>query len=289
MNKHRFHSLAMITLVLVAGPWQYSSGQTAAQAIDREGSATNIQKESVGSSLAPAQTKTYKFRSVDVPGAYLSSVRDYNGTIAVGSSSDTVSSGSSAFFFKSNVFKAIKPASSAINSSAEGVNKSGQIVGWYEDALGTYHGFVSDGTNALTFDYPGATGTTLLDINDSGDIAGTSSQGGFLYNKNKNTFTLINYPSATGTTVFGVNSSDVVVGTYTDSAAIWHGFLWNDGVFSGIDYPGATGGTIAVGINDSGLIAGFYDLDGFDPVTDSCLTARPARLSMCQTGKQHYS
>jgi uncharacterized membrane protein len=145
------------------------------------------------------------------------------------------------------------------------VNKSGQIVGWYQDALGAYHGFVSDGTNALTFDYPGATGTSLYDINDSGDIAGTSSQGGFLYNKNKNKFTLINYPSATGTTVFGVNSSDVVVGTYTDSAAIWHGFLWNNGVYSGIDYPGATGGTIAVGINDSDLIAGSYDWNGFGP------------------------
>jgi uncharacterized membrane protein len=108
----------------------------------------------------------------------------------------------------------------------------------------------------------------MYDINDSGDIAGDFSQGGdyqgFLYNKNKNTFTPINYPSATETSAFGVNASDVVVGTYIDSAGNDHGFLWNKGVFSDIDYPGATD-TFAVGINDLGLIAGYYfgDESGF--------------------------
>jgi probable HAF family extracellular repeat protein len=176
-------------------------------------------------------------------------------------------SGSRAFFFKSDVFNAINIVSSALTSEAWGVNKSGQVVGWYQDAQGAYHGFISEGTNALTFDYPGATATAMYDINDSGDIAGDFSQGGnyqgFLYNKTKNTFTPINYPSAMETSAYGVNASDVVVGTYLDSAWVSHGFLWNNGVFSEIDYPGATN-TIAVGINDSGLIAGYSDEgDGF--------------------------
>jgi uncharacterized membrane protein len=265
MLEHRLHSLAIVTLLVVAGPWQLS-GLAAAQTDDREGAFTNVLAESPDSALEPAKTKIYKFRSIDVPGAFWSLVYDYNGTIAVGASYDAPTSNSSAFFFKSNVYKAIKPASSATNSFAFGVNKSGQIVGFYTDALGTFHGFISDGTNTSSFDYPGATGTTMLGINDSGDIAGGFSQGGnsegFLYNKNKNTFTPINYPSATETHAYGVNSSDVVVGWYKDTGGKEHGFVWNSGNYSSLDYPGA-GWTNALGINDADLIAGTYQSGGF--------------------------
>jgi len=260
MTKHRLHSLAIVTLFIVAVPWQYSAGQTTAQRNDHEATG------SVDPVRTPATTKTYEFRSIDVPGAFWSLVYDYNGTIAVGASYDTPTSSASAFFFKSNVYKAIKPASSATDSFAFGVNKSGQIVGFYIDALDTVHGFISDGTDTSTFDYPGATGTTMLGINDSGDIAGGFSKGGnsdgFLYNKSKNTFTTISYPSATETHAYSVNSSDVVVGWYMDTGGHEHGFVWNSGSYSSLDYPGASWTNI-LGINNSGLIAGTYQSGGF--------------------------
>src|SRR5215469_11430066 len=62
------------------------------------------------------------------------------------------------------------------NSSATtplGINSYGQIVGAYEDADGTTHGFLrdTDGTY-LKLDYPGATFTGALSINDQGVIVG---------------------------------------------------------------------------------------------------------------------
>jgi uncharacterized membrane protein len=55
-----------------------------------------------------------------------------------------------------------------------------------------------------------------------------------------------------------------MVGYYLDSAGYAHGFLWNNGVFSDIDYPRAKW-TYAFGINDSGLIAGTYSMAATGP------------------------
>ena len=260
MIKYRLHSLAIATLFMVAGPWQYLAGQEVEQKIDRKSAARSLQVESVEPAKEPVQTKTYQFQSIDFPGAYASQLFDYNEKIAVGFSDDGVTF-DSAFFFKSHVYKAIKAPSSATESRAYGVNTSGLIVGTYLDKAAAYHGFVFDGKNLLTFDYPGATNTVINDINDSGNMAGDFYQGassqGFLYIKNKGTFTVLNYPSAKATHACGVNTADDVVGDFEDSAGTVHGFLWNNGGFSDVDYPGAIL-TLACGINDSGLIAGYY-------------------------------
>src|SRR5215467_646140 len=63
----------------------------------------------------------------------------------------------------------------AINTQAFGINDSGQIVGFFDDALGG-HGFVLDtGGNFTTIDVPGASSTRAFGINDSGQIVGISS------------------------------------------------------------------------------------------------------------------
>ena len=43
-----------------------------------------------------------------------------------------------------------------------------------------------------------------------------------------------------------------------------HGFLLEDGKFTAIEFPGATGGTVATGINAAGQVVGFY-LNGSGP------------------------
>jgi len=47
------------------------------------------------------------------------------------------------------------------------------------------------------------------------------------------------------------------VGTYTDSSQNTHGFKWQNGTFTKIDFPGATF-TYPSGVNDSGVIVGTY-------------------------------
>jgi hypothetical protein len=65
-------------------------------------------------------------------------------------------------------------------------------------------------------------------------------------------------PGSVYTEVEGMNNLGQAVGFYYDGTSI-HGFLWRGGSdFSVIDYPGARN-VFASGINDSGVIAGFYD------------------------------
>jgi probable HAF family extracellular repeat protein len=57
----------------------------------------------------------------------------------------------------------------AVETSARGINTAGEIVGYFRDAGGHYHGFVRAATGAFTtVDIPGAIDTVLNGINDAG-------------------------------------------------------------------------------------------------------------------------
>jgi len=53
----------------------------------------------------------------------------------------------------------------------------------------------------------------------------------------------------------GINSSGVAVGEYEDSEAFFHGFIYKNGVFENVIYPGSRN-TFVQGINNVGLITG---------------------------------
>jgi hypothetical protein len=105
-----------------------------------------------------------------------------------------------------------------------------RIVGLWTDA-GHGHGYVLDGDDFLSFDFPGTevTGSTAAwDINAAGDIVGayTDSGGkvhGFLADAGWN-FTTIDVPNAAVTRVFGINSGGDVVGLYV-IGGVTHGFI----------------------------------------------------------------
>jgi hypothetical protein len=52
----------------------------------------------------------------------------------------------------------------------------------------------------------------------------------------------------------------LVVGNYTDASGVGHGFVYNRGRFTNLDYPGAAPplGTFLAGVNNSGAIVGQY-------------------------------
>jgi hypothetical protein len=68
---------------------------------------------------------------------------------------------------------------------------------------------------------------------------------------------LVSVPGSTQTSVNGVNNLDQVVGWYFDTKGNGHGFLLSNGKYSTINY-GQGNFTVADGINDSGVIVGFY-------------------------------
>ena len=109
----------------------------------------------------------------------------------------------------------------------EGINRQGEIVGFYVDSQNIAHGFV----------YTSATGSTTLDV----PAAGTEN--------------------GAGTVLVSVNSSGVITSTYLDDADVYHGAVISHGSFLYFDAPGAgtaaNQGTIPYGITRKGLISGW--------------------------------
>ncbi len=123
----------------------------------------------------------------------------------------------------------------------------------------------------ISFDVPGSTFTSAMDINNGGAVVGfyTDSAGkthGFLLKEGN--FTTIDYPGAVRTAAMGINSQGDIVGVhYEDPTRIpnsigAHGYLLQQGVFTPVDYPGKYG-ALPVRINDAGQIVGCnHDDDG---------------------------
>jgi hypothetical protein len=72
-------------------------------------------------------------------------------------------------------------------------------------------------------------------------------------------FTSIDYPGAVRTAAYKVNNFNQVVGEYTDSSGGVHGYVYNYGTntYTPLNEPSSTS-TRAYGINDAGLVTGFF-------------------------------
>jgi hypothetical protein len=145
-------------------------------------------------------------------------------------------------------------------TEAWGVNKSGQIVGWYVNSLGLYQGFEYDNGTYTTISCAGWANTRTYGINDAGIIVGdvasstTGPFSGFTYKSG--TCTIFNYPNAADTYERGINNKNQITGFYTNSAGTF-GFGAAGSTSVTLSYPGSTG-TLAYHANDHATVAGFY-------------------------------
>ena len=77
------------------------------------------------------------------------------------------------------------------------------------------------------------------------------------------TYTQFDDPIAVyGTHGISINTAGDIVGNYLDSDVNAHGFLLGGGIYTTIDYPGATD-TYLTGINDVGQIVGWIGISSF--------------------------
>ena len=114
-----------------------------------------------------------------------------------------------------------------------------------------------------TFDFPAASSTFALGINDRGQIVGTyvgtgGTSHGFLRSGNNFT-TIVDAGEATG-----INNLGEIVGWRIDSHGFFHGFAVSGESSVQLDVPGATF-TVTYGVNDQGESVGYfnsYDVDG---------------------------
>jgi probable HAF family extracellular repeat protein len=147
----------------------------------------------------------------------------------------------------------------AQDTEAHDINTAGEIVGWFRDASGGLHGFLTDGTTFTTIDAPSTqSGTLAWGINTAGQIVGRDGNHGFL--TDGTTFTTINVPGAVQTFATGINTMGQIVGWFrkgTEDDTENHGFVKDGDTITAIDVPGADV-TEAHGINTAGEIVGWF-------------------------------
>ncbi|HEY7099178.1 MAG TPA: hypothetical protein VH437_20800 [Terriglobales bacterium] len=111
-----------------------------------------------------------------------------------------------------------------------------------------------------TIDYPGASNTMVLGMNNRGDLVGCFAcpglaVHGFLFSNG--IFTVVDFPGAKSTVAEGINDFGDIVGTYqlSDSDPTPRGFFLHNHVVESIRLPG-WGSTSLHGINNNGDLVG---------------------------------
>jgi probable HAF family extracellular repeat protein len=149
-----------------------------------------------------------------------------------------------------------KPAPNAINNA-------GAIVGAYFDSQSSEHGFLFSNGKFASFKFPGSKNSSASDINNHGQIIGSFDA----FNGNgQRAFTVLNgsfrqiaipgFPDAPAVGT-GVNDNGDLVGGF-NKVGTNVGFRIRAGRLTTLSFPGATGGTTATSINNSGIIIGTY-------------------------------
>jgi probable HAF family extracellular repeat protein len=165
----------------------------------------------------------------------------------------------------------------AVQTYPNGVNLT-LIVGYYVSTAPATLGYIQSGKKFITAEPPGSLSSYLFSINSSniavggfcypndsgcGDLFSTH---GYTYNYGTGATATIDYPGSMSTAAYGINGNGVIVGGFCPTRPACpiglaftadHGFIDDNGVFSQLDFPGATE-TTAFGINASGTIVGIY-------------------------------
>jgi hypothetical protein len=170
-----------------------------------------------------------------------------------------------------------------------GISNNGIIVGHYSSVGGSpIAGFVDNNGTLTTVSTPwSGTGAFLTGVNNSGVVVGNgfpartllevddNTLGGDAFVDNNGVFTQIIDPNAysvsgpnqptpwDATLVTGINDNGVIVGTYYDNNQDHHGFIYFNGSYATVNYPGSTE-TFINGIDDNNQIAGYYVLGGVE-------------------------
>ncbi len=168
----------------------------------------------------------------------------------------------------------------AKTTNALGVNTSGLVCGTFlvnvpETSLGkkrasstarpenidVNHGFFFDGTTYTQFDLPGSDNTYVTGVNDAGDFCGygssvTGFHTGFV--SIGGIITTFSGPNGATISPLGINNLGQIVGFYNTPIDAEGFFRAADGTLTyPISYPSSQYTTLT-GINDAGLIVGWY-------------------------------
>jgi hypothetical protein len=158
-----------------------------------------------------------------------------------------------------------------ISPSAYGINDTGVVSGGYLDGDGNDHGFLRQNGTVTTVDAAGSVDTALGVANNQGFVIGNYGDlkviHAAIYNVGGQTWTplpdIANKPVNSGN---AINDNGVAVGTALEGnlSNNYHGigWVWDGNAYSFFTVPEATNslvGTYPTGINDAGLVVGYYE------------------------------
>jgi probable HAF family extracellular repeat protein len=153
-------------------------------------------------------------------------------------------------------------------TTVNGINNNGAVVGFSSNAAGTVlTNFVraADGTFTV-LNIAGDPVAMANGINTMSTVAGASNGAAFLLTGPFFSMLPAVNGNTTSETAFGLNDGGLgglVVGQYVDGATgTTPGFLFRNGAFTILSPVANAFVTNAQGVNNSGLVAGFYSTDG---------------------------
>ncbi|MGB7976558.1 MAG: PEP-CTERM sorting domain-containing protein [Roseiarcus sp.] len=159
------------------------------------------------------------------------------------------------------------PGANGGGTTVNGINNAGDVVGFSSDNAGNptlLTNFIRNPNGTFqTLNINNDPLAMANGINDSGAVVGTSNNGAFV--STGGNFSVL--PPVNGTTAsqtaFGINDHGQIVGQYTDGATgLSPGFLYNGGAYSILAPLPTAFVTNLQGINNDGLVTGFYSSDG---------------------------
>ncbi len=137
-------------------------------------------------------------------------------------------------------------------SNAFGINNLGQVIG----ASSGNACLFSNGQIVNLSNLPGFSAHVAYDINDSGQIVGTTDNG-YAYMYQDGTMTIIGtLPGSFRSDANAVNSSGQVVGTATYYNNTWHAFLYDNGQMQDLGTLEGMSWSQAIDINAQGQVVG---------------------------------
>jgi uncharacterized membrane protein len=168
------------------------------------------------------------------------------------------------------VFQTLDDPNATHGTVPSGVDKNGDIVGYYLDASDNQQGFISEGGNFFGVLSPFENSTLVLHgISGLGTFAGTLNLGGesfaFFEQITSALVVIAPPPGVQSMNANGINNNNWVVGDFFDGTTE-HGLLYKllTGGAKILNDPLAGSlGTIARGINDLGkIVGGYFDSSG---------------------------
>jgi hypothetical protein len=142
-----------------------------------------------------------------------------------------------------------------LTTAAQSVNADGAVAGWYSAAMSSQ---------------PGAITTTGGFVRSPQGMFTLFGPPGTIVTSRKPVFPL-ERGSLSNPPWLSINGQGSIAGSFTDTEAAQHGFVRNqDGTLTSFDPPRG-GQTMATGINDSGVVAGYYFYDSNNQMAEGFL------------------